>query len=237
VLQASGKPIHIASDEEKKKIPELTDFYIDLGLPAEEVKKQVKIGDMVVLQGPFSIMGKTVATLAIDNRVACWLVIRALEKLKHHDCQIHAVFTVQEEIGLRGAMTSAYDVKPDVGIGIDSTLAVDTPGVPEDQRVSVFGGGAAITVMDASVVSDISLVREFEQLAIKHNIKHQRSILPRGGTDTAALQKAAAGCRAITFSCPARYIHTITEMIHTDDLYACRDLLAAYLSEARAPAA
>jgi endoglucanase len=233
VLNPGGKPIHIASEEEKKKIPEIQDFLVDLALPPDEIKKRVKIGDPVVLQAPFTLIGKSVVAQCLDNRLACWLVIRALEQLKNHDAEIHAVFTVQEEVGLRGAQTSAYEIKPDIGIGIDSTLAVDTPGVPEDLRVTIFGGGAAITVMDSSVISDAALVAEFESLAKKHNIKHQRSILPRGGTDTAALQRAAAGCRAITLSCPVRYIHTVTEMLHQEDLFACRDLLVAYLAQAK----
>ena len=188
VLQAGSRPTHIASEEEKKKVPELNDFFVDVGLPAVTAKKQIKIGDMVVLDAPFTRMGKTVTTRALDNRVACWLVLRTLQQLKHHDCQIHAVFTVQEEVGLRGATTAAYDVKPDIGIGIDSTLAVDVPGVPEDQRVTMLGGGATLTVADSSVISDPALVAEFERIAEKHNIKHQRSILARGGTDTAATE-------------------------------------------------
>jgi len=179
------------------------------------------------------VMGKNVATGALDNRLACWLILRSLQQLKHHDCQIHAVFTVQEEVGLRGATTAGYAIQPDVGIGIDSTLAIDIPGVSEDQRVTVLGGGATITVADGSVIADLALVNEFEQLAEKHKIKTQRSVLPRGGTDTAALQRAATGCRALTFSCPVRYIHTITETLNLDDLHACRDLLTFYLAHAK----
>lgn len=87
VMNASGRPTHISSDEEKKKVPELADFFVDLGLPAVTVQKQVKIGDMVVLEAPFTVMGKSVASRAFDNRVACWIAIRALQQLKHHDCR------------------------------------------------------------------------------------------------------------------------------------------------------
>ena len=132
VMNPSGKPIHIATDEEKKKIPDVGDFSIDLGMPADKVKKKVKIGDMVVMKAPVTEVGDTVVSQCLDNRIACWLAIRAMEKVKEtgHDCEIHCVFTVQEEVGLRGALTSAYAVKPDIGIGIDTTLCVDTPGVP-----------------------------------------------------------------------------------------------------------
>jgi endoglucanase len=231
VMNPGGKPLHIASEEDKKKIPDLSELVIDLGLPPAEVKRKVQIGDMVVLQAPLEQVGKTVVSQCLDNRVACWLAIRALQNLKHHDCELHCVFTVQEEVGLRGAGAAAFGIEPDVGIALDTTLCVDTPGVPEEQRVTRQGQGAALTVMDSASIADLDLFNEFEAVARKRKIKHQRSILPRGGTDAAALQRTGVGVRAFTLSCPTRYIHTVTEMVHRDDLHACRDLLAAYLQQ------
>ncbi len=247
VLNPGGKPIHISSPEDRKKIPEVTEFYIDLGMKPDQVKKKIRIGDMVVLHEPFAEIGDTLVSKAMDNRVACWLGIEAVRqvaggarakgrsgapKSAGHSCEIHCVFTVQEEVGLRGAMTSAYTVKPDVGVGIDTTLCCDTPGVCETDRVTKQGDGVAITVMDGSVISAHSLVNQFEQIARKHHIPHQRSILGRGGTDTAALQRAGSGARALTISVGTRYIHTVTEMVHRTDLEAARNLLAAYLEVA-----
>jgi endoglucanase len=233
VLNPGVKPTHIASAEDKNKVPQLDDFVIDFGLPGKEVKKKITIGDMVVLQAPAQRIGDMFVSQCIDNRVACWIAIRAIEKLKAHDCEIHCVFTVQEEVGLRGAQTSAYTVKPDVGIAIDTTLCVDTPGTPDDQRVTKQGEGAAITAMDASFISNLELFEQFQAIARKRKIKHQLSILPRGGTDAGTLQRAAGGSRVLTLSCPTRYIHTVTEAVHMDDLHACRDLLAAYLTDAK----
>ena len=113
VMNPSGKPIHIASAEEKKNIPEIQDFFIDLGLSPEAAKEKVKIGDMVVLDGPFSEVGDSVVSQCLDNRVGCWAVIRAMESLKNHNCEIHAVWTVQEEVGLRGAITSTFNANPE----------------------------------------------------------------------------------------------------------------------------
>lgn len=235
VLNPGGKPVHIASDEDRKKIPEISDLLVDLGLPKEQVKQRVKIGDMVTLRGPFSMVGNTAVSQCMDNRVACWIAIRAIQQLVEkntkHACEIHCVFTVQEEVGLRGAITSAYTVRPDIGIGIDVTLCVDTPGSPEDQRCTVQGDGAALTVMDGASIADVGILEDFERVAEANHIKTQRSILARGGTDTAGIQKAGRGTRAFTLSCPTRYIHTVTEMVHLDDLHACRDLLAAYLAD------
>ena len=231
VLNPGGKPIHIASGDDLKKIPELAELVVDLGLPTDEVRQKVRIGDMVVLKGPLYRVGNTVVSQCLDNRVACWIAIRAIEKLKEHRCEIYCVFTVQEEVGLRGAGTSAYAIRPDVGIGLDTTLCVDLPGVPEDQRCTKQTEGAALTVMDSGSITDLELLEQFEAIAIKKKIRFQRSILPRGATDSGTIQRAAAGARILTLSCPTRYIHTVTEMIHLDDLNACRDMLAAYLSQ------
>ncbi len=244
VMNPGGKPIHISSPEDRKKIPEVTEFYIDLGMSPDDVRNQVRIGDMVVMHEPFAELGDTLVSKAMDNRVACWLGIESVRQVAgrgkgkasakgvDHACEIHCVFTVQEEVGLRGAVTSAYTVKPDVGIGIDTTLCCDTPGVPENDRVTKQGDGVAITVMDGSVISTHALVNQFEEIAKKRKIPHQRSILGRGGTDTAALQKAGSGAKAITISVGTRYIHTVTEMVHRGDLEAARNLLAAYLEVA-----
>lgn len=238
VMNPGGKPIHISSAEERKKIPEVAEFYIDLGMSEADVKKRVKIGDMVVMHEPFEEVGDKLVSKAMDNRVACWLGIEAVKKLARttkkngHACEVHCVFTVQEEVGLRGAQTSAFTVQPDVGIGIDVTLACDTPGVDESDSVTKHGEGVAITVMDSASISHYELVNEFEKIALAKKIPHQRSILARGGTDAAAIQKSASGARSITISVGTRYIHTVTEMIHGKDLEAARDLLAAYMTQA-----
>ncbi len=235
VLNPAGKPIHIATEEEKKKTPEIHEFVVDTGLSADDVKQRVQIGDMVVLSAPFAEVGHTVVSQCLDNRVACWVAIRAIEKLakgkQGHAAEIVVVFTVQEEVGLRGARTSAYAVKPDIGIGLDTTLCVDTPGTPDDMAVTRQGQGATITCADGSVINDHDLIRQAQAIAKKHKITHQLSVLPRGGTDTGNIQAAGPGVRTLTLSIGTRYIHTITEMIHKDDLHASVDLLAAFLSE------
>ena len=229
VLNPSGKPIHIATDEEKKKVPEIQEFYVDLGLKAETVKKKVKIGDMVVLDGPFRRVGETVVSQCLDNRAGCWAVIRALEKLTHHNCEIHAAWTVQEEVGLRGATTAAYSVQPDIGLSCDTTLCCDVPGVPEEQRVTVLGDGVCLKVMDSSTIADIDLLEQIEQVAEDKGIAHQRGVLPRGGQDGAMIQRSRTGVRTAVFACPVKNIHTVTEMSAVRDLEAYRDLLAAFL--------
>jgi len=233
VMNPGGRPVHIASEEDKKKVPEVKEFFIDVGLPAEEVKKRVKIGDYVVMDEPFLDLGEKVVSKALDNRVACWLgieAVRALEKSgEGHACELYVAFTTQEEVGLRGARTSAFGVDPDIGVGIDVTLSCDTPGVPSDEAVTVQGKGFGLHVMDSSFISDYRLINEFEAIAQQKEIPCQRTILPRGGQDGAAAQLATRGCRAVGITVGTRYIHTVTEMVHKGDLAAARDVLAAWV--------
>ena len=233
VMGPSGRPIHIATEQDKKKIPEIHDLVVDLGLPASKVQKLVSIGDMVVIRAPFTQVGDTVVAQCLDNRVACWLAIRALQKVRTHACEIYVVFTVQEEVGCRGAGPAAQAIQPDVAIALDTTLCVDTPGVAEADRVTKQGDGAGLMVMDTSAIADLKLLESFEKLATQKKIKAQRTILPRGGNDASTIQRKAEGFRVMTLVCPTRYIHTVTEMIHLDDLHATRDLLAAYLAQAK----
>ena len=230
VMNPGGRPVHIASAEDRKKIPEPHEFFVDTGLGAK-AKDIVKIGDMVVMDEPFLEMGDKIVSKALDNRIACWLGIEALRGLgkTKTSAEIHVVFTSQEEVGLRGARTAAFHVKPDIGIGIDVTLACDTPGVPEQDRTTEQGKGFGLHLRDGSFIADKALVAEFEALAIKKKIPYQRTMLRSGGQDGAAAQQAAAGARAIGIVVGTRYIHTVTEMIEKSDLQAARDILVAYL--------
>lgn len=232
VMNPGGPPVHISSAEDRKKIPEPHEFFVDIGL-GERAKEVVAVGDMVVMDEPFLEMGDKIVSKALDNRIACWLgieAIRGLGKAKHH-AEIHVAFTAQEEVGLRGAKTAAYAVRPDIGIGVDTTLACDTPGVPEQDRTTTQGSGVGLHIRDGSFIADKALVAEFEAVARAGNIPFQRTLLRSGGQDGAAAQQAAAGARAIGIVVGTRYIHTVTEMIHTTDLAAARDLLVAYLRQ------
>lgn len=234
VLNPGGRPIHISSPEERTKVPEVKQFFVDIGHAPEKVKKMVQVGDFVVMDEPcLEEFGNKVVSKALDNRVACWLGIESIRKLdkaeQGHDCDIYVAFTTQEEVGLRGARTAAYAVKPHIGLGLDVTLSCDTPGVPEEESVTKQGKGFGLHIKDSSFIADHKLVEEFEQIAKKHRIPYQRTILAAGGQDGAAAQQAAAGARAIGIVVGTRYIHTVTEMIDRNDLAAARDVIAAYL--------
>lgn len=233
VMNPGGRPVHIASDEDRKKIPDIKELIIDTGLPADEVKKKVKIGDYAVYHEPFYQMGDKLCCQAMDNRVACWLGIESVRAIEEsgagHACELYVAFTTQEEVGLRGAKTSSHIVDCDIGIGLDVTLSCDTPGVPADEAVTEHGKGFGLHVMDSSFIADYRLINEFEALAKKHKITYQRTILMRGGQDGAAAQQTGKGARALGVTVGTRYIHTTTEMIDQRDLAAARDILAAYV--------
>ncbi|MEM6823491.1 MAG: M20/M25/M40 family metallo-hydrolase [Pseudomonadota bacterium] len=230
VMNPGGRPVHIASPEDKKKVPEPHEFFVDLGL-GEAARDVVAVGDMVVMDEPLIEMGDKIVSKALDNRIACWLGIEAIRGLAGagRGAEIHVAFTSQEEVGLRGARTAAFKIRPDIGIGIDTTLACDTPGVPEQDRTTEQGKGFGLHVRDSSFIADRALVAEIAALAQAEAIPFQRTMLRSGGQDGAAAQQAAAGARAVGIVVGTRYIHTVTETIHKSDLMAARDILVAYL--------
>lgn len=235
VMNPSGKPIHISTAEERTKVPTLPDFYVDLGMDAERVRERVRVGDVVTLRQPFVDMGDVVTGKALDDRTGCWILIRALQELhgagESAAVDVHAVFTVQEEVGLRGAQTGAFRVAPDLGIALDTTLAVDTPGIDEHLRVTQLGKGVALKVMDSSAISTRWLLDAFIDLAEREGVPHQLEVLPLGGTDAGAIQKIREGVPSITLSTPSRYVHTVTEMVAKSDLDAAVKLLTAFLRQ------
>jgi len=230
VMNPGGPPVHISSAEDRKKIPEPHEFFVDIGM-GERTKDLVRMGDMVVMDEPFVEIGDKVVSKALDNRIACWLGIEAIRGLGRakHRAEIHVAFTCQEEVGLRGARTAAFAVRPDIGIGVDTTLACDTPGVPEQDRTFEQGKGFGLHIRDSSFIADRGLIEDFETLARARDIPFQRTMLRAGGQDGAAAQQAAAGARAIGIVVGCRYIHTVTEMADKTDLAAARDILTAYL--------
>jgi endoglucanase len=231
VLTPASKPIHLMGDE-KPSAPKLEEFYVDLGLAGEQVRERVSLGDSITLDRTLERVGDRVISKALDDRSGVFTMIEALRKLGKHQVNVLAVATVQEEVGLRGATTSAYAVQPDVAIALDTTLAVDTPGMPETESVTRLGEGVAIKMFDSSFIPNYKLVRHLRDVAERHAVRHQLEILPRGGTDAGAMQRARAGAAAITISIPSRYVHTVNEMADLGDLDAASTLLARYLEDA-----
>jgi len=227
-----SKPIHIMTPEDRKKLPELQDLHVDLGLPAKTVAANVAIGDMVTLEQSFLDLGECVTAKALDDRVGVYVMLEALRKLRRHQVDIYAVGSVQEEVGLRGATASAFGVAPDIAIALDVTIACDVPGVSDDKKISRLGEGVAIKIMDSSFIASPKLVKKFQEIARRRRIKHQMEILPRGGTDAGGVQRAGGAVAAMTLSIPTRYVHSVVEMAHKKDIQAAISLLTSFLEVA-----
>ncbi len=227
-----AKPIHIMTPEERNKVPKTTDFYIDLGLPAKEVKKLVSIGDPVTREREMIEMGDCINGKSLDNRVSVFILLEALKQVKTLPYDLYAVFTVQEEIGIRGANVSTQRIQPDFGICLDTTIAFDTPGSAAQKKITSLGLGTAIKIMDSRTVCDYRMVEFMKATADKHKIKWQPEILTAGGTDTSGLQQmTAGGSIAGAISIPTRNIHQVIEMVHKEDVSNSIKLLVHSLQE------
>lgn len=230
----ASKPIHVMTAAEREKVAKLSDYFIDTGLSVEEVKKLVQIGDPITREREFIEMGNCVNGKSLDNRLAVFILIETLKKLKGKDVpyDIYGVFTVQEEVGIRGANVSAMRINPDFGFGLDTTIAFDLPGAAAHEMITKLGEGTAIKIMDASTICDYRMVEFMKKTADKHKIKWQPEILTAGGTDTAGIQRMTeGGSIAGAVSIPTRHLHQVIEMAHKDDIQGSIDLLVACVSE------
>ncbi|TVR78502.1 MAG: M42 family peptidase [Chitinophagaceae bacterium] len=227
-----SKPIHVMSPEERQKNAKITDYFIDLGLSKKEVEKYVEIGTPVTRFSDLIEMGNCINSKSLDNRISVFILIEMLRELKNPEYDVYGVFTVQEEVGLRGATVAAHSIEPDFSFGLDTTIAYDVPGAKPDEKITSLGEGTAIKIMDTSAISDYRMVNYMKATAKKHKIKWQAEILTGGGTDTAAMQRMAKhGTIAGAVSIPTRHIHQHIEMADKDDVRASIDLLKHCVSD------
>lgn len=230
----ASKPIHVMSPAERDKPAKISDFFIDTGLPAKEVKKLINIGDPITREREFIEMGECVNGKSLDNRLAVFILIETLRSLKKKKVpyDIYGVFTVQEEVGIRGANVAALRINPDFGFGLDTTIAFDLPGAAAHEMITKLGEGTAIKIMDASTICDYRMVEYMKKTADKHKIKWQPEILTAGGTDTAGIQRMTeGGSIAGAISIPTRHLHQVIEMAHKEDIKGSIELLTTCVSE------
>lgn len=225
-----SKPIHVMSAEERTKLPQIQDYFIDLGMEKDEVVKYVSVGDPITRQRELVEMGNCVNCKSLDNRVSVFILIEAMRKLKGKKLpyDFYGVFTVQEEVGLRGAAVAGHYLDPDFGICLDTTIAFDVPGNREFDKITKLGHGTAIKIMDGGVICDYRMVEYMKETASKHKIKHQMEILTAGGTDTSAMQHMAKNGSIVgAVSIPTRHIHQVIETCHKQDIQDSISLLCA----------
>lgn len=221
-----AKPIHVMSPEERTKAPKIKDYFIDLGMKAEEVKKVISVGDSVTRDGSLIEMGDCINCKSLDNRVSVFALIEAFKKMATPGYDFYAVFTVQEEVGLRGAHAASLYLNPDFALALDTTIAFDTPGAAAHEKITSLGEGVAIKLMDSSAIADYRMIRYLKKFANDKSITWQPEILTGGGTDTAAIQKInPGGAIAGAISIPTRHIHQVIEMVNKHDVQGAIDLL------------
>lgn len=227
-----SKPIHLMKPDERSKLVPISEYFIDMGMRKADVEKWVTIGDPVTRERALIEMGDCVNSKSLDNRVSVFILLEVLRALKDREVpyDIYGVFTVQEEVGLRGAISSAHHIDPDFGFGLDVTIAFDVPGAHPHEAVTFLGKGAAIKIMDSSVISDYRMVDYLKKIADEGDIKWQPEILPAGGTDTAGIQRnGKKGAISGAISIPLRHIHQTIEMAHKGDIHQCIRLLETAL--------
>jgi len=227
-----SKPIHVMTAEERAKLPKTTDYFIDMGMSKEEVEKIISVGDVITRERELIEMGNCVNCKSIDNRISVFILIEALRTLGDVPYDVYGVFTVQEEIGIRGAQVASLEHQPDFGFGLDTTIAYDVPGAQAHEKITSLGKGTGIKIMDASTVCDYRMVEYMKKTADKHEIQWQPEVLTAGGTDTAAIQRfSAGGSIAGAISIPTRHIHQVIEMADKGDIEKSILLLQRCLEE------
>lgn len=228
-----SKPIHIMTPDERNKAPQTRDYFIDTGYTAEKLKELIYVGAPITRERELIEMGDCVNGKSLDNRVSVYILIETFKALQNKEIpyDLYGVFTVQEEVGLRGAINAAGHINPDFGLGLDVTIAFDVPGAQGHEMVTRLGYGAGIKILDGSSISDYRMVEYLKKLANEKGIKWQAEVLPKGGTDTAGVQRYGKdGSIAGAISIPLRHIHQVIEMAHKEDISACINLLTHAVS-------
>jgi len=213
---------------EKDEHPELPKYFIDTGATSKADSK-VGVGDVCGFERPLLDLGKRVVAKSMDDRVAAAIAVEALKEVKPGVNELFFVFSVQEEVGIRGAITAAYGVDPEIGLAVDVTRTGDTPlGVKMEVAL---GNGPAIKVRDSSFIADPRVVKWMVNEAKAQKLPYQLEVLEAGGTDGAAMQRTRAGVPAGCLSIPCRYIHSPSEMVDRDDVENSVKLLVGLLGK------
>ncbi|MFZ3071544.1 MAG: M42 family metallopeptidase [Anaerolineaceae bacterium] len=229
VLFMNGQPGVIGVERlELNASPTLDKLYIDVGANSRE-DCPIKVGDVCGFERPLINLGKRLVAKSMDDRIAAVVAIEAMRALKNSPHEVYFVFSVQEEVGIRGATTAAFGVNPDIGLAIDVTRTGDTPKCGKMEVA--LGNGPAIKVRDSSFIADPRIVNWMVETARAEEIPYQLEVLEAGGTDGRAIQLTHAGVPAGCLSIPCRYIHSPSEMVDRSDVEHSIQLLVALLSK------
>lgn len=213
------------------KAGDINKLYVDIGCSSkEEAEKLVKVGDYACFEGEYEeLPGNRVSSKALDDRIGCYVAMECLRRMDTPYNDVYFVFSVQEELGLRGARVASNRINPEIGIALDVTPAFDTPD-SAGKGNGALGKGASIKVMDNSVICDEYLVEEMVKCAEENNIKYHLDVLPAGGTDGGAMNQSNDGVKVAGISIPERYCHCPYGIVDMNDVEACIALLEKYVN-------
>lgn len=228
---AGVKPVHLLKGDEKTKIPDSDSLYIDIGASSkEEAEKRVKIGDTAVFLSDFTHFGNSkIKGKALDDRVGCAILIDMINSDLEYDAYFS--FSVQEEIGLRGAGCAAYGINSDYAIILETTTAADIIDVPSHKKVCMLGEGATVSFMDRSTLYNKELFDMAFEVAEKENIKIQPKTVVAGGNNAGTVHKSREGIKTLTINVPCRYLHSPSCVCDTRDIGNVRALAEAMLNK------
>ncbi len=225
----AAKALHHMNSDEREKQPKISDLAIDIGAEnAEEAKKYVREGDYCYFAGSYEEFGDGfIKGKALDDRAGCAMLLTLLNEKLPYDAWF--VFTVQEEIGTRGAACAAYNVRPDIAVVLETTTACDIAGSENEKRVCELGNGVVVSFMDRSTIYDRELYRLGRDTADELGIKNQTKTLIAGGNDSGAIHKAIGGVRTMALSVPTRYLHSPACVMKAEDVEATLNTARAVL--------
>ncbi len=207
------KPVHLLDSDNRKKLPKLSELYIDIGTSSkQDALSVISLGDCGVILTDFEILGECVKSKALDDRIGCAILIKLLKEYDEYD--FYAVFSTQEEVGLRGAKVSTFSVNPDFAIALDSTTAADIAGSSPENVVCEQGKGPAVSFMDKATVYDKLLY----DAAINSGITCQPKTFISGGNNAGSIHLSRSGVRTLAISAPCRYIHTANSIVNISDI-------------------
>ena len=226
-----AKAIHLQKKSERESVPEEKDLYIDIGAKdKEEAEKYVSIGDFCAFNSEYVEFGDGfIKAKALDDRVGCACLMSLADK--HFDFDLYLVFTVQEEVGVRGARVASNRVNPDIAVVIEGTTCSDVYGAEERNFSTKAGEGAALSIIDRSTYYDKELTNKLYEIAKKNNIPVQFKQTATGGNDAAAIHLSCGGVKTAAVSVPARYIHSPSSVIKKSDYEAVKRLVLKFLEE------
>ncbi len=226
-----AKAIHLQEKEEREQVPKVTDLYIDIGAKDKaEAEKHVSVGDYCVFDSEFVEFGSGfIKAKALDDRLGCACLMSLAEERFAFD--LYLVFTVQEEVGLRGARVAAERIRPDAAIVLEGTTCSDVYGTDEKDYSTISGGGAALSILDRGTYYDKELTNALYATAKQHEIPVQFKQTASGGNDAGAIHTAAGGVKTAAISVPARYIHSPSSVVNKSDYEALKALIHTFLKE------